>query len=146
MTATLNLYDTTGTTVIENNLFVGDISEGGTYSIASFVVKNTGDSTATNIRLFARCLNGLYTSQPQEFGQEAITGQWAELSVNSGAWTPVGGNFAGGSSPSPAGNYVTISDIDAGNQSDQIDARLSVPANVSSAGSLILQIGVSYKE
>ena len=145
MAANLEIYDTTLTTVLDSFQSLGDLENGNTSGLISIKIQNDGSTSATNIRLFARCINGLYTGQTDSGGQEAITEQWIQVQESNGGYQAIGGDFAGGSNPSAAGNYFAVSDIAASGASGQIDFKVVIPSSSDTAGEFILQIGVSYK-
>ena len=146
MTALLEIYDTSLTTAKADQVDIGDIEENEINQIYECKIQNDGDSTATNVRLFCRCLNGLYSGQNDDIGNEIVVSQYVEVDVAGGGYNAIGGDFAGGSSPSPAGNYVSLSDIAAGANSGTVTFRLNLPSGISTAGDVFFQIGVSYKE
>jgi len=142
MPANLEIYDTTLSTTIPNLVSAGDAEEGEGISVFSFKIRNDGDATATAVRLFARCINGLYTGQQNGFGQEAVTEQWIQVDSGSG-FTPIGGNFGNGD---PGTNYVSLANISSGASSAQIDVKLVTPVGMSSYGQTRIEVGVSCKE
>lgn len=145
MTASLEIYKSDLVTIADEELDIGDKDTGSGYvTVGTFYVKNIGDSTATSIRIGVRCMNGLYSSQDNNLGQEIVTEQLVGVKVGSGAWTAIGGDFA---IDSPAGNYVTLPNLAAGVTSSAIQVRINLVAGLSTIGVTIFQgLVISFKE
>jgi len=145
MAADCELYDPTLTTIEPDSISLGDLVENQSVLIRSVKVQNDGDSASSFTRYFCRCFNGLYTGQSNEAGQEIVTLQALEITVGGSPLQPIGGDFAGGSNPSPAGNYYDIGALAAGAATAQIDIYLNLPSGMSSAGRISFQQGVSFQ-
>jgi len=145
MTAALEIYDSALTAAKGEQIELGETTPGGGYiDLGSYKIRNDGDSTATNIRIGCRCLNGLYSGQDNNLGQEIVTEQAVEASVNGGSWTQIGGDF---SVEDPAENYIALPDIDAGNSSNEIKLRMAIPADFETVGVVVFQgLVVSFEE
>ena len=145
MAAYLEIYNTALTVIQDDVVKIGDAQTGSTVDLGSIKMKNIGDSTATLVRICARCSNGLYTGQADEKGQEIITNKYLEADINDGSgWQPIGGDF---SPTDSTDNYISLPDLTAGSSSNQIDFRLNLSGvTLSSFGKLRFQgYLVSYK-
>lgn len=124
---------------------IGDVKAGEATVIMAMAIENTGSGpptrqgNASDVRVFARCNNGLYAGQQTEFGQEAVTEQWIEADIGAG-FVPVGGDY---SPTDPASNYVSIPDIGWTFVSNIIVFRLNIPSSVETVGELYVEFGVS---
>jgi len=140
--ARLEIYDSTVTNIQDENDF-GDVELGDSSAIYSIKIYNSGSDTATNIRLFVRCNNQLYTDQTNSNGQESVTEQWVIADTNDGSgFQLLGGDFGNQGS---AGNYISLSNLSTGASSDRIDIKLTIPLAAETAGRFRVSFGVSYE-
>ena len=138
--ARLEIYDT-GLGVIQNSLDFGDLDYGEDSSEFTIKIKNIGTDTATNIRLFARTTNNLYSGQENSNGQEAIDEQWVSVKVGA-SYKAIGGDFGNQGSTS---NYESIPDLSAASSTGDILVKISPPTGGVTNGVFRIALGVSYE-
>jgi hypothetical protein len=116
-----------------NSINIGQVFPGAITTITNnLIIKTVTDPGYDDLRLTA--LIGT-----RSFGvNEVITEKWIEVSVNSGAWTPIGGT------PVTPGNYLVVTKPSAGT-SVSLRVRLNVPVGAATFGDFFVVLDLFYK-